>query len=82
MVMKWLLFFGLVLCPVVLMAQKRDDILSIQRDVAQVQEQVKQLQRSQDEQMTALRALVQQSLEASNKVAAGRVRCNRTSPES
>jgi len=71
MVMKWLLFFGLVLCPVVLMAQKRDDILSIQRDVAQVQEQVKQLQRSQDEQMTALRALVQQSLEASNKVAAG-----------
>jgi len=66
-----LLVFGLVLSPLVLMAQRREDILSVQRDVAQLQDQLKQMQRSQDEQMTALRALVQQSLDASNKVTPG-----------
>ena len=53
------------------MAQKREDILSIQRDVAQLQDQVKQLQKSQDDQIAALRTLVQQSVDASNKLAAG-----------
>jgi TolA-binding protein len=66
-----LLVFGLVWCPVVLMAQRREDILSIQRDVAQLQDQVKQLQRSQDDQIAALKTLVQQSVEASNKVSSG-----------
>jgi TolA-binding protein len=66
-----LLVFGLVLSPLVLMAQRREDILSVQRDVAQLQDQLKQMQRSQDEQMTALKALVQQSLDASNKVTPG-----------
>jgi TolA-binding protein len=68
-----LLVFGFVLFPVVLTAQRREDILSIQRDVAQLQDQIKQLQRSQDEQMTALRALVQQAVEGSNKAATGLV---------
>ena len=66
-----LLVFGLVMCPFILRAQKREDILSIQRDVAQVQEQVKQLQRSQDDQIAALKTLVQESIESTGKVAAG-----------
>ena len=39
---------GCLLAPS-LLAQKREDILSIQRDVAQLQDQIKQLQTSQDQ---------------------------------
>jgi TolA-binding protein len=66
-----LLVFGLVVGPVILMAQRREDILSIQRDVAQLQDQVKQLQRSQDDQIAALKTLVQQAVEASGKLGTG-----------
>ena len=37
----------LALSPGLLFSQKRDDFLSIQRDVAQLQDQVKQLQAGQ-----------------------------------
>jgi TolA-binding protein len=67
--MKRLLFLGLFLSPVVLMAQKKEELQSIQRDVAQMQEQIKQLQHSQDEKMSALQSLIQQALETSNKMA-------------
>lgn len=61
---------GLLVCPGFLLAQKREDILSIQRDVAQLQDQVKQLQSSQDQKMASLQALVQQAVEESSRLGA------------
>jgi tol-pal system protein YbgF len=66
-----ILFFGIILGPVVLSAQKKEEIQSLQRDVAQLQEQVKQLQASQDQKMAAIQAMLQQAVDASNKAAAG-----------
>jgi len=61
-------FLVLALSPALLLGQKRDDILSIQRDVAQLQDQVKQLQATQDQKMAALEGLIRQALEQSNSV--------------
>src|ERR1700682_2534872 len=61
---------GLLVCPGFLLAQKREDFLSIQRDVAQLQDQVKQLQASQDQKMASLQALTQQAVEESSRMAA------------
>jgi TolA-binding protein len=58
----------LALSPALLPGQKRDDILSIQRDVAQLQDQVKQLQAGQDQKMSALEGLIRQAVEQSNSV--------------
>ncbi len=60
--------FLLLVCPAFLAAQKRDDILSIQRDVAQLQDQIKQLQSSEDQKLAALQALVQQAIDESKLV--------------
>jgi len=54
-------------------AQKREDFLQLQRDVATMQDQMKTLQKSQDEKMAALSALVQQSVDAQAKLAASLV---------
>jgi tol-pal system protein YbgF len=62
-----LLVIGLAFSPTLLLAQKREDILSIQRDIAALTEQVRQIQRTQDERMAALTALVQQAMDVSNK---------------
>jgi len=70
--------FGFLLLPAFLSAQKRDDILSIQRDVAQLQDQVKQFQASQDQKMAALQSLIQQALDASNKTSAAMAGLERT----
>ena len=69
--MKRLLCIGLALIPTVMVGQKKEELQSIQRDVAQLQEQVKELQRSQDAKMTALQGMLQQAVDASNKVATG-----------
>ncbi len=61
-----------------LLAQKREDILSIQRDVAQLQDQIKQLQTSQDQKMSALESLIKQALEESNKSSASMSALQRT----
>ena len=61
--------FGLLICPGLLLAQKREDILSIQRDVAQLQDQIKQLQTSQDQKIAALQTLMQQAVEESRRAA-------------
>ena len=53
-----------------LLAQKREDILSIQRDVAQLQDQIKQLQTSQDQKLGALESLIKQALDQSNQASA------------
>src|SRR5258708_5838621 len=55
----------LLLIPGFAFAQKRE-IVELQRDVATMQDQVRTLQRSIDEKMSALTVLVQQSLESSN----------------
>lgn len=65
-----LLALSLAASPALLFAQKREDLLEIQRDVAQLEDQVNQLQKSQDEKMAALTMLVQQALDASNKASA------------
>jgi len=66
-----LFVFGIILGPVVLWGQKKEELQSVQRDVAQLQEQVKELQRSQDEKMAALQAMLQQAVDASKAMASG-----------
>ena len=69
---------GLALSSPLAMAQKRDDILSIQRDVAQLQDQVKQLQAGQDQKIATLESLIRQALEESGKVSSAAVALQRT----
>jgi TolA-binding protein len=69
--MKRLLCIGLILAPTMVVGQKKEELQSIQRDVAQLQEQVKELQRTQDARMAALQGMLQQAVDASNKVATG-----------
>lgn len=73
--MKRLLILGLVLgstlAPTSLMAQKKEDIVAIQRDLANLEDQVKQLQRAQDEKMAALQQMLQQTVDASGHVNTG-----------
>jgi len=68
---------GCLLAPS-LLAQKREDILSIQRDVAQLQDQIKQLQTSQDQKLTALEILIKQALDQSNQASASMTALQRT----
>ena len=58
----------LFVTPVFLFAQRREDILSIQRDVAQLQDQVKQMQAAQDQKFAAIQASLQQAVEESSKL--------------
>jgi TolA-binding protein len=62
-----LLLLSMALSPAVLFGQKKEDLLSIQRDIADMTDRVKQLQKAFDDKITALTALVQQSIDASNK---------------
>ena len=62
-----LLLLSMALSPAIVFGQKRDDLLSIQRDVADMTDRVKQLQKAFDDKITALTALVQQSIDMSNK---------------
>src|SRR5580692_13114650 len=61
------------LCVLVLMVTPTSafavskEILELQRDVANLQDLVKQLQQSQDKQFAAFGAMVQQSLDAANR---------------
>ncbi len=61
-----LLIAVLMLCPVFAPAANRD-MIELQRDVAQLQDQVRDLQRSFDERFAALQVLVQQTLDTSTK---------------
>lgn len=72
---------GLILSAPFAAAQKREDILSIQRDVAQLQDQVKQLQAGQDQKMAALEGLIKQALEESGKVSSSAAALQRTLTE-
>ena len=61
-----LLLAVLMLAPAFASAASRE-MIELQRDVAQLQDQVRTLQRAFDERFAALQVLVQQSLDASNK---------------
>ena len=60
--------FSLLLIPAWVQAQKREDILSIQRDVAQLQDQLKQMQAGEDQKFAGIEKLLQQSLDESNRL--------------
>jgi TolA-binding protein len=62
-----LLLLSMALSPAILLGQKKEDLLSIQRDIADMTDRVKQLQKAFDDKMTALTAMVQQSIDMSNK---------------
>ena len=62
-----LLVLSMALSPAILLGQKKEDFLQIQRDVASMDEHVKQLQKALDEKTAALDALLRQSIDASNK---------------
>jgi TolA-binding protein len=65
-----LLVLALAASPVSLPAQNKNDLASMQRDIANMDDRIKQLQKSQDEKIAALTALVQQAVEASSRVSA------------
>lgn len=48
---------------------QRNEIIALQRDVAQLEEEVKNLQKANDEKLEQLRALMQQTVDASGKSA-------------
>ena len=59
----------LAAAPVVAFAAASKEMQELQRDVALLQEQVRQLQQSQDKQLAALTVLVQQAVDAGNRAA-------------
>ncbi|MGA2592681.1 MAG: outer membrane protein assembly factor BamD [Bryobacteraceae bacterium] len=62
---RWLAA-ALLICPSLASAASRE-IVELQRDVAQLQEQVRTLQRGQDEKLGAIQALVQQAVDAATR---------------
>lgn len=57
---------ALLICPCLTFAASKD-MVELSRDVALLQEQVRSLQRSQDEKLSAIQVLLQQALDAANK---------------
>ena len=57
---------ALLICPSLTFAASKE-IVELSRDVALLQEQVRTLQRSQDEKLAAIQVLVQQALDSANK---------------
>ena len=62
-----LMVVALALCPALLVGQKREEIVAIQRDVANLEDKIKTLQKTLDENSKTMTALLQQVLDASNK---------------
>jgi tol-pal system protein YbgF len=66
--MKAVLLGVLALMPIAAFGQSQKDMIrEVQRDVALLQDQVRQLQQAQTSQLSELRALVQQAIDAANK---------------
>jgi TolA-binding protein len=68
--MKRLLFLAFVVAPLALQAQKQDALLSIQRDVAQLEESVRTLQKALDDKFAQALAAIQASGDSQSKTAA------------
>lgn len=66
-----LLAASLLPSPPRLLAQKREDFIALQRDVAQLQDQIKQMQDGENQKLAALQTLLQQALDSSGKLSAG-----------
>lgn len=64
--MKFTAFLVLVFTPLAAFAQKKE-MVELQRDMALLQDQVRTMQRSQDEKLGQLTLLIQQALDASGK---------------
>jgi TolA-binding protein len=67
---RFILLSIVLFSPALLPGQKKEDLASIQRDVASMDDHVKQLQKSFDDKLGALLTMMQQSIDASNKTAA------------
>src|SRR6266478_4428102 len=62
---------ALLTTPAVMFPQNtKEQIQSVQRDIAQLQDQIRQLQKGQSDQVAALTVLVQQALDESRKTSA------------
>jgi TolA-binding protein len=68
--MKRLLFLAFVVTPFALQAQKNDDLKSIQRDVAQLEESIRTLQKALDDKFAQALAAIQASGDSQSKTAA------------
>ncbi len=68
--MKRLLFLALVVTPLVLQAQTKEELRSIQRDIAQLEEDVKTLKKAQDDKFAQALAAIQASGDSQGKAAA------------
>lgn len=66
MTRKSLALISFLLIPAGLFGQKKE-IVELQRDVALLQDQIRAMQRSQDEKLAGLEVLLKQTLETSNK---------------
>lgn len=64
-----------------LYAQKREDILSIQRDVAQLQDQLTQMRTDQDQKLTAIQNMLRQALDESSRLSSTVATLERTMNE-
>ena len=64
-----LLILIIAATPALAPGQKKEDIISIQRDVAQLEDEVAQLKKSQDEKLDVLKRMVQEALDANSKTA-------------
>lgn len=62
-----ILLITMAVSPAILFGQKKEDFLQIQRDVASMDDRIKQMQKSTDEKLAALTALVQGLIDQSNK---------------
>ncbi len=70
MKVRWILMCAVLAAPLGF-GQKKNEMVELQRDVALLQDQVRTMQRTLDEKLSALTVLVQQSLDASNKANTG-----------
>jgi TolA-binding protein len=70
--------FSVLLMPGWMQAQKREDILSIQRDVAQLQDQLKQMQDGQDQKLAGIQKLLQQALDEQTRLSTSMSAMQRT----
>ena len=61
----------ILVCSPALMWGASKEIMELQRDVALLQDQVKQLQQSQDRQLSTMTELVRQALDAANRANTG-----------
>jgi TolA-binding protein len=70
--MKRLWLCGLLISAALpLFGQRKEDFLQVQRDVAALQEQLKTMQKSQDEKLAAIQSMLQQALDSSSRSVTG-----------